>query len=93
MENGKRHLTNTTNELFEVTRTVRNHKDDLADPNERSLALIANFLAELNINVATVADVLEEINEKLNKKLDGDYLVCGDNLRVVHCDAGADDGR
>ena len=82
MKNGKRHLINTTNELLDVTQIVQNRKDEFADPNERSLALITTFLGELNKNVATVADVLEEINESIKN------LAADRNTNPAHTDDG-----
>lgn len=41
--------------------------------------------------LARIADALEELNEKLNKKPDGGYVVYGDNLRAVHYGTGTGD--
>ena len=82
MEKGKQHLINTTNELLDATQIMKNRKDEFSDPNERSLALIANFLAELNKNVATVADVLEEMNESIKN------LAADRNTNPAHADDG-----
>ena len=82
MKNGKRHLIDTINSLDEATQIMQNHKDELGDPNERSLVLITTFLGELNKNVATVADVLEKINESIKN------LATDRNTNPAHADDG-----
>lgn len=82
MKNGKRHLIDTTNSLDEATQIMQNRKDEFSDPNERSLVLITTFLAELNKNVATVADALEEMNENIKN------LAADRNTNLAHADDG-----
>lgn len=79
---------------------LHNKRDWLKRLEEISDSITASDATELtnltNIGIISlmlsrIADTLEEINEKLDKKTDGGYLVCGDNLRVIHCDTGTDD--
>lgn len=65
---------------------------DFSSETIREMSVDAN-LDSIAYSLANLADTLEEMNEKLNKETGGGYAVIGDNLRVIRCDAHADDGK
>lgn len=58
---------------------------------DRACITASSDIAIMALMLSRIADALEEINEKLDKKTDGSYVVYGSNLRIIPCDTGTDD--